>query len=156
MKPRKVKPSDLTPEDWQRAKKYIVICEKTHHWFWKGSLNFNLKKSTTHTPHKNFIWLLFHKTTLPPSQKAQCRFGDKNCINPSHLEPVPVRERRKPGDLCKNGHKIENNNLYIHNGTISCRKCLFKQISDWGKRNQEKVQAYYDKRNAVERCTLAI
>ena len=60
-----------------------------------------------------------------------CR--NRQCVNPSHLEPVTVKENLRRGFSpsamnkrkahCLNGHPLSGSNLYLHKRGRACRTC---------------------------------
>ncbi|HET6916643.1 MAG TPA: HNH endonuclease signature motif containing protein [Acidimicrobiales bacterium] len=57
----------------------------------------------------------------------------RNCVNPTHLQPVTIAENNRRGraaaalavgDTCTNGHLIGEDDLYIRpSGPTECRQC---------------------------------
>ena len=80
-----------------------------------------------------------------------CR--NRACVNPSHLEPVTIRENCRRGTVliteCRKGHKYdEKNTLYRKNGHRICRTCSAELCRKYQEKNHEKerqraVEYYY-------------
>lgn len=53
----------------------------------------------------------------------------KNCVNPTHLEPVPHQENTKRSkaahrkEVCKRGHSLSPDNVYLYNTSRVCKNC---------------------------------
>jgi hypothetical protein len=68
----------------------------------------------------------------------------RNCVNPAHLEPVTHAEnhRRRRGftilDVCKNGHPLEGDNLYLRTDGRAGRECRACR-SEAVRRHRQKV-----------------
>jgi hypothetical protein len=73
-----------------------------------------------------------------------CR--NPSCVNPKHLEPVPIAENLRRGEgvcaqnsrktHCKHGHEFTPENTYVRaerNGR-ECRECLRKASREWHRR----------------------
>jgi hypothetical protein len=76
-----------------------------------------------------------------------CR--NRRCVNPSHLEPVSVRENLMRGETyaasaaakthCKYGHPLSGENLYVPpgSGTRKCRECVRRRKREWRARQRD-------------------
>lgn len=82
-----------------------------------------------------------------------CRM--RHCVNPSHMEPVTTQENTKRGEranatLCKSGHTLGGDNIYIsiHRGQIrrACRMCRNRWVREHGKRTGWAAQKAYRER----------
>lgn len=83
------------------------------------------------------------------------------CVNPSHLEPVTLREnilrgygppaQRRRQTTCINGHALSGDNLYVwdQKGWRQCRACWTERRD----KNRDRLRAYWRERARARRNT---
>jgi hypothetical protein len=140
---------DLTFEErfWSKVNKNGPISEYAPElgecWLWTKALDKNGYGVATIIPTKDRVsktigahrmaYILTYGAA--PEEKDLdhlCRTRD--CVRPTHLEPVTHRENILRGENftakqtrrtnCPNGHPYEGNNLIIDNGGRKCRTCV--------------------------------
>jgi hypothetical protein len=106
-------------------------------WLWTGKINkgygdFRLGKTKTFSAHR-FVYRLL-KGTIEDGLTLDHLCRIPRCVNPSHLEPVTMRENTMRGTSfiarqaiathCKRGHPLEGENLYLRpDGDRECKTC---------------------------------
>lgn len=61
---------------------------------------------------------------IPNGMDLHHRCLNKLCVNPDHLESLPILEHRKMLWLvCKNGHVLTPENTYVYHGKRRCKIC---------------------------------
>ena len=87
-----------------------------------------------------------------------CR--NRNCINPSHMEPVSVKTNTNRGENacskithCPKGHIYDEKNTYVdsinHRHCKTCRKITTQKNAEagyflqWQRKNKDKLHQYY-------------
>lgn len=111
------------------------VSQQDGHWLWQGHkqggygrLTVNGKRIMAHR--------LMYQLTFGPIPEGLvidhlCRV--RNCLRPSHMEPVTVKENILRGEAptakyarqthCKNGHPLSGSNLRVGKMQRHCRKC---------------------------------
>ena len=106
-------------------------------WTWRGPLNrcgygkFTVQRVTV-AAHRFAYHELVGKIPENLTIDHLCR--NRACVNPKHMEPVPLRENLLRGDTfqaanfkkthCVNGHEFTDSNTLIVNGWRQCRECV--------------------------------
>jgi len=113
-------------------------------WLWTGSTfndgygsaSFKDKTQRAHrASYKVFVGSLSRK------EDVHHKCDHILCINPKHLKRV---NKATHGRLsansqktrCKNGHRFDKNNTYMHNGRRACKACHRLWSRQWYKRNK--------------------
>jgi hypothetical protein len=111
--------------------KYVADC-----WLWTSTLTprgypcfwFEGKQWRAH----RVAYVLF-VGPIPGDLPLDHLCRNRSCVNPSHLEPVTIRENVLRGiglsaanarkTHCKRGHEFTTDNTYMQDGTRQCRAC---------------------------------
>ncbi len=117
----------------------------THCWVWIAGTRGRYPRFDGTTAH-NWSWV-YHNGVVPEGRELDHLCRNRNCANPSHLEPVPHRENLIRGagfcsqarnTHCKNGHEFTPENIYNRPDqphTRACRICAKirkKPRKKWG------------------------
>ncbi len=119
----------VTERFWARVEK-TPAC-----WLWTGSLSsdgYGQMVNPFHVAHRLSYEMLVGP--IPDGLQIDHLCRNRRCVNPTHLEPVTVRENllRSPITLaarnaskthCIHGHPFDEQNTYRHNGRRQCRIC---------------------------------
>ena len=140
--------------------KYWVKVKKTDTcWLWIGArcLGYGVIRVGTKQvkAHRVFYEHLIGAVPTGLQLDHLCRV--KNCVNPSHLEPVTPRVNTLRGvgptaqnakrEQCLNGHPFLGENLYLApDGERGCRACKKLRDDVASPARKEYWQAYYLKR----------
>jgi hypothetical protein len=121
----------------ERIKTKIDIDINTGCWNWRGNLNNKgygyLNSHGKHYLAHRISYELF-VGEIPEGLTIDHLCRNRRCVNPSHLEPVTLRENILRGENftayqarqthCKRGHPLFGSNLYISlQGNRRCRTC---------------------------------
>jgi HNH endonuclease len=129
-------------------------------WNWIGSLNicgygrmWQKHLDTTAYAHRIVYEMLVGPIQKPLTIDHLCK--NKRCVNPKHLEPVPIRvnilRSNGPAALnarkkfCKAGHPLSGENIYWRGPrkrSRSCRICFYAACARWAKKNKKRVKAW--------------
>jgi len=98
-------------------------------WLWRGSLTssgygITTREGITQVAHRYVYRLLVSE--IPNGLELDHLCKNILCVNPEHLEPVTRQEnmrRRYASNLCKNGHKLEGDNLRVGKDSRRCKQC---------------------------------
>lgn len=100
---------------------------------------------------------------LMPGQVVDHLCRNPCCVNPHHLEVVPMAENTRRGILpqiitakakqkthCKRGHPLFGANLVSRpNGSRMCRECQAVKASEWAARNRDRINILQRVRRAA-------
>jgi len=114
-------------------------------WPWMGALNsggygeFTKRVGSSRSPHSQVYRWRAHRVAyelaigpIPDGLVIDHLCRVRNCVNPSHLEPVTQRVNVRRGDAsrsqnlahCPHGHPFDDANTYVSsNGWRYCRTC---------------------------------
>lgn len=113
---------------WSRTKPEESGCI-----LWAGYLNDRGYGSTgsiggkTYRAHRFAYLITFGEIPAGAEIDHKCR--NRSCVNPEHLQALPVLAHRKKDapfkrrSHCKNGHAFSEENTYTHLGNRRCRAC---------------------------------
>lgn len=119
-------------------------------WYWKGHLNragygrFKDFDGRSREAHR-VAWELT-RGEIPPNLDHLCR--RRNCVRPSHLEPVTHQENVLRGESfaainarkthCPKGHPYSRENTYVYNNPYSrrCKICRAEKARDYYRRKR--------------------
>lgn len=121
---------------WEKVRKTSTC------WLWIGCLD---KDGYARSGGRNMHRLAYEEAVGPIPDGLTidhlCRV--RNCVNPAHMEPVPIRENIMRGDtqaarkaaqiVCVNGHPFNKANTGVKyppshpNGMRYCKKCSAAQ-----------------------------
>lgn len=138
---------------WPKVNKDGPLCESlgTHCWLWTASLNNggygNIAGKKNGKPFAFKAHIVAYAAVNGPIPKGLtldhlCRV--RNCVNPSHLEPVTLRinilRGRGVGVInaskthCPAGHVLSPDNIYQSGGSKQCKICTKVQANARSKR----------------------
>lgn len=106
-------------------------------WVWLGQVNhagYGLcwAGDNLHAAHRwGYIAL---QGSVPEGLQLDHLCRRRDCVNPSHLEPVTGKENKQRAmkDTCRNGHGYTESNTYIdRKGRRDCRVCRKQAVRQW-------------------------
>lgn len=119
---------------------HIAADSKSKCWNWTGTIKPDGYTKWNRVPHVNISahrvsWLLFNGAFPEPPLTIDHLCRNPRCVNPSHMEPVPIKENVMRGNgltaqnarksVCSRGHAFTRDNTRItHQGYRNCRECL--------------------------------
>lgn len=116
------------------------------HWLWTSADNengyglFKVKGARGHVQTYAHRWSYEHHVgPIPEGMTIDHLCGKPRCVNPEHLEPVPLKENIHRGnprwkqlaarDECQRGHPFDEENTYLlPDGGRRCRTCQREQV----------------------------
>ena len=108
-------------------------------WLWLGATVRGYGEVSLHgrMGYAHRVMYQLFQGAIPKDWQVHHKCGNPLCVNPDHLEamPLPDHSRLVNGAKthCKHGHPFDAKNTYVKpNGTRSCRECH---------NNQEKARA---------------
>lgn len=132
---------------------HIIADSQTCCWNWTGTIRPGGYTAWGRVPYTNYSahrisWLIFNKAFPPAPLTLDHLCRNTRCVNPSHLDPVTIRENVMRGTgrtamnarkiQCKRGHALSGYNLVINGRYRNCRTC--RNLSD--KRNRAHRREY--------------
>lgn len=118
----------------KRTARKFVVDEVTKCWLWIGYIDkYGYGRVSVRSLDKlahRWIYTLVHGD-IPTGLTLDHLCRVRNCVNPSHLQPVTLQENIRRSrhyntekDVCKRGHEFTPENTYIFpNGKRNCRQC---------------------------------
>lgn len=105
-------------------------------WEWRATHNrhgygmFSLNvggRTKSYYAHRLMMMLLGYD----PGESVDHLCRNRGCVNPAHLESVPLAVNKQRGNLrwrselthCKRGHEFTVENTYVYRGHRTCRAC---------------------------------
>lgn len=94
---------------------------------------------------------------IPKGKQLDHLCRNRCCANPQHLEPVTnlvntQRGWRANKSICKSGHPLTGENLYISpDGKRVCKTCRRARVQEYYRRTGGAAQREYDQRNRAMR-----
>lgn len=130
---------------WSRFFAKITV-EENGCWIWigakrKGGYGSVRQEGQSRSPHR--LSYEFFVAPIPPHLVIDHLCKTPACVNPSHLEPVTVREntfvRSDKGYAkvlarrthCPQGHPYDATNTYRYLGLRSCKTCSRERTRQW-------------------------
>ena len=115
-------------------------------WLWLGALSRGYGRTTIyhsqfheHYAHRVIYRLLIGSIPDGLTLDHKCRV--RHCVNPAHLEPVPIGVNVLRGESasgvnsrrtsCVHGHELSGENLYEYKGHRFCRACNRRNALRW-------------------------
>ena len=136
----------MTPILPERIERKIERVTESGCWIWMGYINesgyghVKIKERTLKAHRAVYAMMagsIPHGLTLDHLCRVRC------CVNPSHREPVTIRDNLFRGETpaarnasverCKQGHAFTTRNTYFYSGHRYCREC--NRVSHAKKRN---------------------
>lgn len=151
----------VTPD---RVRRFFAKVRKTENgcWLWSAGKSYSGYGRFQVDGHSvkahRFSFLIAHKKISPKlSLDHICR--NHPCVNPSHLEEVPIKENILRGNgfcavearrtICKNGHPLTPENVRITKAGF--RKCIPCLVQLQKKKNRLYRLRHYEKERQRER-----
>jgi len=125
---------------WTKVNKNGPVWNGTPCWIWLGSTFLGRRGKTRYGQFWKVRLVSAHRVSyelcvgaIPTGLTLDHLCRNTLCVNPSHLEPVSMRENILRGDgitakharakVCSKGHPYEGYNLIVRYGWRYCRTC---------------------------------
>ena len=135
---------------WAKVKKVDSGC-----WEWQAGLQgsgYGLFCPThkQKVPAHRFAYELL-RGSIPEGLKLDHLCRNRICVNPSHLEPVTLRENILRGvgpaaingrkTHCLRGHPLTDENVYLYKGMRHCRICGRIRDNKWRQKHKKRIDS---------------
>jgi hypothetical protein len=141
----------------ERLMAKVVVDAETGCWLWTGSTGRGGYGQISSGAAKKH--LLVHRVSyeihvgpIPEGLTLDHLCRVRRCCNPTHLEPVTLRENVLRGETlaaanaakgrCPQGHEYTPENTYVYRRGRACRICSRARTAAWQKRNRKHRAAY--------------
>ena len=129
----------------ERIERWIVRLPESGCWLWEGACTHDgyatlTVDGRTITAHRYVYEQMIGAIPAGLSLDHLCRV--RCCVNPAHLEPVPIRENIQRGGHslkthCANGHLLAPPNLYpAKRGGRVCKACALDSSRKYQQRKR--------------------
>lgn len=145
--------SSVTPEIQERFFAKVNLLDPSGCWTWSGKPDNGYGRfahsGKSRLAHRVALEILDPLKLVPGNHTDHlCR--NRGCVNPDHLESVPIATNVLRGTgrsavnarkmKCDHGHALEGENLYINpSGSRNCRICLRRATQEWRARQKEQM-----------------
>ena len=126
----------INPADVDQARFWRLVEKTETCWNWKsythnGYGEFDVKKKTRRAHRISYTLL---RGEIPAGMTLDHLCRNRACVNPDHLEPVPLKENTARGagysatvhrtGVCGKGHSMEDAYPHPTTGKLWCRTCM--------------------------------